>query len=72
MTKHLSFKICIMLYLIFKQFLEIDEDWIDGPWGNRGIRRIKGEDIFPMITDSQLYKEFHQYAINVLKLENTS
>ena len=55
-----------------KHFLDIDDDWIERPLGNRGKQRLIGEDIFLMITDSQLYKEFHQYAIDVLKLNNTS
>ena len=61
------------LYLTFiTDFLDIDDDWIETPLGNRGKRRMTGEDIFPMITDPQLNKEFHQYALNVLNIENKS
>ena len=53
-------------------FLEIDDDWLDGPWGDRGKRKRNGEEILPLLTDSQLYKEFYQYASNVLKLDPIS
>ena len=56
----------------FCVFLEIDDDWLDGPWGDRGKRKRNGEEILPLLTDSQLYKEFYQYASNVLKLDPIS
>ena len=56
----------------FCVFLEIDDDWLDGPWGDRGKRKRNGEEILPLLTDSQLYKEFYHYASNVLKLDPIS
>ena len=50
----------------------IDEDWLDGPWGTRGKRKSSGEELFPLVTDSQLYKEFYKYAVDVLKIDNFS
>ena len=53
-------------------FLDIDDDWLDGPWGSRGKKRKLGEEILPMLTDLDLYKEFLNHAINVLLLKNTA
>ena len=72
----LNFNINVLRELVivkrFCVFLEIDDDWLDGPWGDRGKRKRNGEEILPLLTDSQLYKEFYQYASNVLKLDPIS
>ena len=54
------------------EFSDIDDDWMDGPWGSRGKKRNLGEEIPPLLTDSDLYTEFYNHATNVLLLENTS
>ena len=56
--------------IIFLPFIVIDEDWLDGPWGTRGKRRERRDKIPPLLTDSQLYNEFCEYAINVLKIDD--
>ena len=53
-------------------FSDVDEDWRDGPWGSRGTKKKLGKEILPLLTDSNLYKEFYNYAVNVLLLENTT
>ena len=53
-------------------FSDVDEDWRDGPWGSRGTKKKLGKEILPLLTDSDLYKEFYNHAVNVLLLENTT
>ena len=46
----------------------VDEDNAEGPYGHREHRKPEGLDILPMLTDSELYKEFYAYAVNDLQL----
>ena len=43
-------------------FSDVDEDWRDGPWGSRGTKKKLGKEILPLLTDSDLYKEFYNLA----------
>ena len=47
----------------------VDMDTPEGPFGHREHKKIQGQAINPMLTDSQLYKEFYNYAIAELKLD---
>lgn len=49
---------------------EIDADFVYGPFGHRRYGRAnESEPIAPWVTNSTLYREFHKYATEVLKLD---
>ena len=48
---------------------KVDQDTPEGPFGHREHKKIPGQPISPMLTDSQFYKEFYNHALNVLNLE---
>jgi hypothetical protein len=48
---------------------ELDNDFVYGPLGHREAKRNRSEPIAPMITNSDLYKDFYKHAIEVLKLD---
>ena len=48
---------------------KVDQDTPEGPFGHREHKKIPGQPISPMLTDSQFYKEFYDHALNVLNLE---
>ena len=47
----------------------VDLDTPEGPFGHREHKKDEGKHIDPMLIDSQIYKEFYNYALTELKLD---
>ena len=65
----LRFVDCLISTWTYFRRVEVDSDNVEGPWASRGPKKNPGDQISPMLVDSEVYKSFLVHALQELKLE---